>query len=325
MASRSSRALVTGAAGFTGRHLCAHLREHGFDVVGLNDQPSGMPGEIVADLLDPKAVLAAVRETAPDVVVHLAAIAFPGHAHADAVYSVNLGGTLSLLEALAATGAGQGGVILPSTGTVYANASQSALTEDSPTAPSTHYAVSKLAMEHMARLFAGALPIVVVRPFNYTGPGQREPYLVPKIVRHFAQRAPVIELGNIDVERDFLDVRMLRRVRDFAQVLSNGVVDLAITEHALKALNVDEYGLDDMDNKILLTIIEKFKGGPVGITTIATAVGEEAGTLEEVYEPFLIQEGFLQRTPRGREVTAKAYEHLGKISPGAAAGGTLFS
>jgi len=109
---------------------------------------------------------------------------------------------------------------------------------------------------------------------------------------------------------------LLRRVRDFAQVLNDGEVDLGITQHALKALNVDEYGLDDMDNKILLTIIEKFKGGPVGITTIATAVGEEAGTLEEVYEPFLIQEGFLQRTPRGREVTAKAYEHLGKKSGG---------
>jgi Holliday junction DNA helicase RuvB len=118
---------------------------------------------------------------------------------------------------------------------------------------------------------------------------------------------------------------LLRRVRDFAQVLSNGVVDLAITQHSLKALNVDEYGLDDMDNKILLTIIEKFKGGPVGITTIATAVGEEAGTLEEVYEPFLIQEGFLHRTPRGREVTAKAYEHLGKKNPNMGLSGTLFS
>jgi Holliday junction DNA helicase RuvB len=106
---------------------------------------------------------------------------------------------------------------------------------------------------------------------------------------------------------------LLRRVRDFAQVLNDGKIDIGITQHALKALNVDEYGLDDMDNKILLTIIEKFKGGPVGITTIATAVGEEAGTLEEVYEPFLIQEGFIQRTPRGREVTAKAYEHLGKV------------
>ena len=118
---------------------------------------------------------------------------------------------------------------------------------------------------------------------------------------------------------------LLRRVRDFAQVLSNGVIDLGITQHSLKALNVDDYGLDDMDNKILLTIIEKFKGGPVGITTIATAVGEEGGTLEEVYEPFLIQEGFLQRTPRGREVTAKAYEHLGKNNPNRGLGGTLFS
>lgn len=115
---------------------------------------------------------------------------------------------------------------------------------------------------------------------------------------------------------------LLRRVRDFAQVLNDGNIDLGITQHALKALNVDEYGLDDMDNKILLTIIEKFKGGPVGITTIATAVGEEAGTLEEVYEPFLIQEGFLQRTPRGREVTSKTYEHLGKMRPGTA--GQLF-
>ncbi|GAB2679207.1 Holliday junction branch migration DNA helicase RuvB [Flavihumibacter cheonanensis] len=105
---------------------------------------------------------------------------------------------------------------------------------------------------------------------------------------------------------------LLRRVRDFAMVLNDGQLDLGITQHALKALNVDEHGLDEMDNRILSTIIEKFKGGPVGITTIATAVGEEAGTLEEVYEPFLIQEGFLQRTPRGREATLKAYEHLGK-------------
>ncbi len=105
---------------------------------------------------------------------------------------------------------------------------------------------------------------------------------------------------------------LLRRVRDFAQVLHNGVIDLGITQHALRALNVDEHGLDHMDNKILLTIVDKFKGGPVGINTIATAVGEESGTLEEVYEPFLIQEGFLKRTPRGREATAKAYEHLGR-------------
>lgn len=115
---------------------------------------------------------------------------------------------------------------------------------------------------------------------------------------------------------------LLRRVRDFAMVLNDGNLDIGITRHALKALNVDEHGLDEMDNRILAAIIEKFKGGPVGITTIATAVGEESGTLEEVYEPFLIQEGFIQRTPRGREATAKAYEHLGK-KPGSRTG-TLF-
>lgn len=117
---------------------------------------------------------------------------------------------------------------------------------------------------------------------------------------------------------------LLRRVRDFAQVLGNGVIDLKITEHALKALNVDEYGLDEMDNKILTTIIDKFKGGPVGITTIATAVGEETGTLEEVYEPFLIQEGFIVRTARGREVTEKAYKHLGKKPVAKPGQGDLF-
>jgi holliday junction DNA helicase RuvB len=110
---------------------------------------------------------------------------------------------------------------------------------------------------------------------------------------------------------------LLRRVRDFAQVIGNGVIDLKITEHSLKALNVDAFGLDDMDNRILTNIIDKFKGGPVGITTIATSVGEEPGTLEEVYEPFLVQEGFIMRTARGRMATEKAYKHLGKkMKPG---------
>ena len=117
---------------------------------------------------------------------------------------------------------------------------------------------------------------------------------------------------------------LLRRVRDFAQVLNDGVVDIGITKHALKALNVDEHGLDEMDNRILFCIIDKFKGGPVGITTIATAVGEEPGTIEEVYEPFLIQEGFLQRTPRGREATEKAYIHLNKKPPTKGSMGVLF-
>ena len=105
---------------------------------------------------------------------------------------------------------------------------------------------------------------------------------------------------------------LLRRVRDFAQVKGSGRIDVEIARFALEALNIDRYGLDEIDNKILCTIIDKFKGGPVGLTTIATALGEDAGTIEEVYEPFLIKEGFLKRTPRGREVTELAYMHLGR-------------
>ena len=105
---------------------------------------------------------------------------------------------------------------------------------------------------------------------------------------------------------------LLRRVRDFAQVKGSGKIETDITRFALEALNIDKYGLDEIDNKILLTIIDKFKGGPVGLTTIATALGEDAGTIEEVYEPYLIQEGFIKRTPRGREVTDLAYSHLGR-------------
>jgi Holliday junction DNA helicase RuvB len=106
---------------------------------------------------------------------------------------------------------------------------------------------------------------------------------------------------------------LLRRVRDFAQIKGNGTIDIEIARYALKALNVDAHGLDEMDNKILTTIIDKFKGGPVGLSTLATAVSESSETVEEVYEPFLIQEGFIMRTPRGREVTDKAYKHLGRV------------
>jgi len=115
---------------------------------------------------------------------------------------------------------------------------------------------------------------------------------------------------------------LLRRVRDFAQVKGNGRIDMEITKYSLEALNIDAHGLDEMDNKILRTIINKFKGGPVGISTIATAVGEDSGTIEEVYEPFLIKEGFIKRTPRGREVTDLAYKHLGLFKSGSEA--TLF-
>ncbi len=140
-------------------------------------------------------------------------------------------------------------------------------------------------------------------------------------------RTPISDEGAYEIARRSRGTprianALLRRTRDFAQIKGNGSIDTAIAQYALNALNVDEHGLDEMDNRILSAIIDKFKGGPVGLKTIATAVGEDEGTIEEVYEPFLIQEGFLMRTSRGREVTDLAYRHLGKLRPGGAQ--TLF-
>lgn len=138
---------------------------------------------------------------------------------------------------------------------------------------------------------------------------------------------PIKEDGAVEIARRSRGTprianALLRRIRDFAQIKGDGTIDVKIAKYGLEALNVDESGLDEMDNKILDTIIHKFKGGPVGLTTIATAVGEEAGTIEEVHEPFLIMEGFIQRTPRGRLATEKAYRHIGVVPPGRE--GTLF-
>nr|HPR29698.1 Holliday junction branch migration DNA helicase RuvB [Chitinophagales bacterium] len=131
---------------------------------------------------------------------------------------------------------------------------------------------------------------------------------------------PIDEEGSMEIARRSRGTprianNLLRRVRDFAQIKGGGVINVEIARIGLEALHVDEHGLDEMDNRILSAIIDKFSGGPVGITTIATAVGEEPGTIEEVYEPFLIQEGYLRRTPRGREATEKSYRHLGKVPP----------
>lgn len=150
-------------------------------------------------------------------------------------------------------------------------------------------------------------------------------YDVPTLMGIIKRSASILEVAIDDAGAQEIGRRsrgtprianaLLRRIRDFAQIKGDGHIDLAIAQYGLQALNVDSSGLDEMDNRILTTIIEKFKGGPVGISTIATAVGEEAGTIEEVHEPFLIMEGFIQRTARGREATAKAYKHIGMVPP----------
>lgn len=188
--------LVTGLDGFTGRYMQAELEAYGHTVVGLS-----------CDLTDPEAVAAEIAKVRPEAVVHLAGISFVGHGNANAFYEVNLIGTRNLLDALALYPLGVRSILLASSANVYGNGSEDILSEDDLLGPTNDYAVSKLAMEQMAHLWAGRLPLFIVRPFNYTGVGQHDKFLIPKIVSHFRDRKKIIELGNLDVWREFGDVR----------------------------------------------------------------------------------------------------------------------
>lgn len=192
------RILLTGAEGFTGLHFQASASAAGHTVVPLR-----------ADLTNKGAVAEEIVHAEADAVVHLAAISFVGHADDSAFYSVNVVGTMNLLDALASMPRKPGCVLLASSANVYGNADSSPISEQQPPAPVNHYAMSKLAMEHMAHTRSNSLPLLLVRPFNYTGPGQALSFLIPKLVDHFVRRAPTVELGNLNVEREFNDVRMV--------------------------------------------------------------------------------------------------------------------
>jgi nucleoside-diphosphate-sugar epimerase len=207
------RALITGLAGFTGAYLAAELRAAGYRVFG-----SVMPGTVTgpetfaADLTDRAAVARMIEQLRPDVVAHLAAHSFVAHADAGQFYRVNIEGTRNLLEALAAQSHTPSAVLLASSANVYGNACAGVIDESVAPAPANDYAVSKLAMEHMARLWSEQLPIVIARPFNYSGVGQGGHFLLPKIVAHFRGGARRIALGNLDVARDFSDVRKVAAI-----------------------------------------------------------------------------------------------------------------
>ncbi len=192
------RLLVTGGQGFTGQHFVKAARDCGHEVITLQ-----------ADLKDREAVRQQVLQVAPEAVVHLAAISFVGRADASAFYDVNVIGTLNLLEALTALEQPPCSILIASSANVYGNCQQSPITEEQPPAPVNHYAMSKLAMEYMARTYLDRLPLFFTRPFNYTGPWQDKSFVIPKLVAHFAQRTEAVELGNLDVEREFNDVRFV--------------------------------------------------------------------------------------------------------------------
>jgi len=208
--SDAPRALVTGLGGFTGRYLAKELEAAGFQVYGTayGAEPAG-PNTYHVDLCDREALARVVAEIQPDVVAHLAAIAFVAHGDVDAIYRTNVVGTYNLLSALAELPKPPQSVLLASSANIYGNAAVEVIDESVPANPANDYAVSKLSMEYMARLWTDKLPVVISRPFNYTGVGQAPQFLLPKIVNHFQRGERVIELGNIDVERDFSDVRMV--------------------------------------------------------------------------------------------------------------------
>lgn len=201
-------ALITGINGFTGRYLASALREQGYRVLGVSQGEGSSPEGICScDLLDGQRLKEVIAETQPDLVAHLAAIAFVGHGDVDAIYRTNVVGTRNLLAALAECEQAPRAVLLASSANVYGNAEVDPIDELVPFNPANDYAVSKTAMEYMARLWMDKLPIVIARPFNYTGVGQSPNFLLPKIVNRFREGASEIELGNLDVARDFSDVR----------------------------------------------------------------------------------------------------------------------
>jgi GDP-6-deoxy-D-talose 4-dehydrogenase len=206
------RVLITGIEGFTGPYVEADLATHGWEVWGFCEHlGSKNTCYRKVDLTDANAVRQAVNNVRPDAVVHLAAVSFVGHDNADAFYRVNLMGTRNLLAALAGVKKRPECVIIASSANIYGNSTEGVLSETDPPNPANDYAVSKLAMEYMARLWFEKLPLVITRPFNYTGVGQSKSFLLPKIVDHFRRKAPIIELGNLDVWRDFSDVRAVAR------------------------------------------------------------------------------------------------------------------
>jgi nucleoside-diphosphate-sugar epimerase len=190
--------LLTGANGFTGKHFLAQASLAGYVVHALK-----------ADLTKPDDLKVELSEVLPDVVVHLAAISFVGHADANAFYGVNVLGTTNLLDALAALPVPPRKVLLASSANVYGNSESSPISESQAPSPVNHYAMSKLAMEYMAKTYLDRLPLFFVRPFNYVGLGQDPSFVIPKMVKHFINKAPLIELGNIDVAREFNDVRFV--------------------------------------------------------------------------------------------------------------------
>jgi GDP-6-deoxy-D-talose 4-dehydrogenase len=219
--------MITGISGFTGRYIAQQFREAGYCVVGIENH--GYDGDaIVCDLTDKSAIQKVFDQVKPDGVIHLAALSFVGQGNASAFYKVNTVGTFNLLEVMDQVGLNLEKVVIASSANVYGNPDVEIIDENTLPNPVNHYAASKMAMEYMVKIWFSRFPIIITRPFNYTGIGQDERFLVPKIVSHYRQKKAMIELGNTDVARDFSDVRDIAMcyLKLFESKISSVVINL---------------------------------------------------------------------------------------------------
>lgn len=295
--ANQKRALITGLSGFTGRYMAKELRAAGYQIWGINESSTkGL--SIKADLTDLGSLHAAIAEIKPHVVVHLAGIAFVGHSQPSAFYEVNLIGTRNLLQSLEPFAEQMECVLLASSANVYGNAQEGLIAETQSPNPSNDYAVSKLAMEFMAKTWIPRLPIVIARPFNYTGIGQTDNFLIPKIVSHFLRLEKSISLGNLEVWREFNDVRdvvsayrelilnkpigktfnvcsgnliSLREVMALATQLTGHQIEINVNPAFIRANEVTRLGGDCTQ---LLSFIPDWKPRPLR-NTLAWMLGKE--------------------------------------------------
>ncbi|MFA5216701.1 GDP-mannose 4,6-dehydratase [Sulfuricurvum sp.] len=255
MASASKRLLITGIESFTGHYVRDLFETHGYEVYGTVFSGAKRDKIYPCDITNSDAINAVISEVRPDIVIHLAAITFVPDGDSSAIYDVNLFATLNLLDALLKHHSSVSKVILPSTSNVYGNIALESISENECPQPLSHYALSKYAMEQMGRNYFTQLPIILTRPFNYTGVGQAEQFIVPKIVAHFRAKKRILELGNIDIYRDFSDVR------DVAQAY------LILAESSLSSEVINIASNTIYSLREIITIAEKASGHHLDIVT----------------------------------------------------------
>jgi GDP-6-deoxy-D-talose 4-dehydrogenase len=247
MNPENSRVLITGIEGFTGRYLSDELRSHGYEIFGLSNSHHETIGNdkehiFKCDLINLDLLKKTVQQINPDFVIHLAAIAFVSHDDVGEMYSTNIVGTKNLLESLLPIKNNIKKVVIASSANVYGNSDSNVLTENTSIAPANDYAVSKVAKEFVAKIYSHDLPILLTRPFNYTGIGQSEKFLIPKIISHIREKKNIIELGNIDVSRDFTDVR------DVVKIYRHLMENVSIKNETISICSGNIHSLEDILN-----------------------------------------------------------------------------